>query len=104
MIREQREEKCRPQTPPSGVGGKILGDMNSEIQKPAVGELLVLNMPCLKEVDAAVLLNVTPKCLKKRRLNGSGPDYVRFSQRLIRYTPLAIAAYAAAHEVKSDAS
>ena len=78
--------------------------MNSEYTStPTVGALLVLNMPCLKEADAAALINVTPKCLKKRRLNGSGPDYVRFSQRLIRYTPLAIVEYAAAHEVKSDA-
>jgi hypothetical protein len=78
--------------------------MNSEYTStPTVGALLVLIMPCLKEADAAVLLNVTPKCLKKRRLSGSGPDYVRFSQRLIRYTPSAILEYAAAHEVKSDA-
>ena len=45
--------------------------------------------PSLEEADAAALLNVSPKCPKKRRLNGSGPDCVRYSQRLIRYARLA---------------
>ena len=76
--------------------------MNSQTQRLTLGDLLVLNMPTLDEAEAASLLDVTARCLKERRLNGTGSDYIRIGQRIITYTPLAIAEYVTKHEVRSD--
>ena len=39
----------------------------------------------LKPSDAAEILNVSDIWLKKQRLAGAGPKFVRLSERLIRY-------------------
>ena len=39
----------------------------------------------LTEPEAAAYLGISHVCLKKHRLDGIGPTYIRLSPRLIRY-------------------
>ena len=39
----------------------------------------------INEKEAAVFLGVTRRALQQWRLNGSGPKYVKISQRCVRY-------------------
>ena len=39
----------------------------------------------LRPVEAARLLNVTPRCLQDWRLKGTGPRFIRMSPKLVHY-------------------
>ena len=39
----------------------------------------------LRPVQAAVLLNVTPRCLQDWRLKGTGPRFIRMTPKLVQY-------------------
>lgn len=43
--------------------------------------------PLLTEDQAAEFLGFTPSFLQARRYRGTGPAYVRISQRAVRYRP-----------------
>ncbi len=58
----------------------------------------------LSEVQAAALLNFTPRCLQAWRQRGGGPPFVRVSARAIRYRRRDLTLWAAArlHVSTSD--
>jgi helix-turn-helix protein len=39
----------------------------------------------LRPVQAAMLLNVTPRCLQDWRLKGIGPRFIRMTPKLVQY-------------------
>ena len=41
--------------------------------------------PLIRQEEAALILEVTPRCLENWRHRGGGPSYVRISARCIRY-------------------
>jgi hypothetical protein len=43
------------------------------------------NDELLRPVQAAMLLNVTPRCLQDWRLKGAGPRFIRMSPKLVQY-------------------
>jgi helix-turn-helix protein len=39
----------------------------------------------LRPAQAAMLLNVTPRCLQDWRLKGTGPRFIRMTPKLVQY-------------------
>ena len=51
----------------------------------------------LTEREAAASIGLTPRFLQTRRMQGTGPAFVRISARCIRYRPTDIDAWAEEH-------
>ncbi len=47
----------------------------------------------LSEKQAAVFLGISLSTLRRLRKAGNGPEYIRFSPKIIQYTPEALTAY-----------
>ncbi|GAA09526.1 hypothetical protein ATPR_2530 [Acetobacter tropicalis NBRC 101654] len=57
----------------------------------------------LSEAKAAALVNLAPRTLQAKRLDGTGPAFVQLTRRRIGYSLEALRAWVAAQSVKSTA-
>ncbi len=58
----------------------------------------------LKPPETALELNVSEKTLSNWRRTGTGPKYIRFSHKCVRYAPSDIEAFKAAHTFASTSA
>jgi DNA-binding transcriptional MerR regulator len=54
----------------------------------------------LTQRQAAELLNVSPRTLEAWRLKGTGPQYIRYSNRCLRYSERDLAEWLAARSIR----
>ena len=53
--------------------------------KIQIGEIFEIGEPLLTQFEAATLLHIEPRTLESWRQNRSGPRYIRYSRRCVRY-------------------
>lgn len=83
VVPNQRSEAER--ATPGGAQRGRAAESAACVQNEAPAKRLQSHDELLRPLQAAILLNVTPRCLQAWRLKGTGPRFIRMTPKLVQY-------------------